>query len=159
MATLQTMQLDNNRSAEDRDLLEQCLASGQTLNGIVNDLLDFAKLDAGEFVIIPNEFDLRLLLHNLQTIFGNAAKNKGLNFKLAINDATPCALVGDDVRIKQVVTNLLSNAIKYTKQGSVTLLVEVVASNLTIRVSDTGQGIAKESLPYLFTPFKRLNES
>lgn len=159
MGSLQTLLMDTNRSTEDQDLLTQCMASGRAMNGIVNDLLDFAKLDAGEFVIINNTYDLRAIIHHLVTLFGNSAREKGLALNVRIPEDTPCILFGDDVRIRQIITNLLSNAIKYTKEGSVTLMVELLDSDLVIRVSDTGQGIAKESLPFLFTPFKRLNEA
>jgi CheY-like chemotaxis protein len=92
------------------------------------------------------------------------AKDKGLEFKIDVAPDLPGELFGDEVRIKQILINVLNNAIKYTKEGSVTLNIQCrreESNNVTViySISDTGKGIKKESIPYLFTAFKRVDET
>ena len=91
------------------------------------------------------------------------AKEKGLEFRLHVDSSIPSMLCGDEVRIKQILINLLNNAVKYTSEGSITLSVR--CERLTLNrvrvwytVHDTGQGVKKENIPYIFNAFKRVNE-
>lgn len=158
VGTVQVLLLDEKITGEQRDNLEICMKSSKSLIGIVNDLLDFSKLEAGSFDIIPARFDLHNLVNNTMVMFGNVAESKGLKLNLEISPNTVCGLIGDDLRIQQVVTNIISNAIKYTSSGYVTFHVSVADGKLNMRISDTGQGISEESMKNLFVPFKRLNE-
>ena len=93
------------------------------------------------------------------------AKNKGLKFHIDVDPSIPSKLYGDEVRIKQILINVLNNAVKYTNEGSVTLSIQCSKDNsnndnvlMIYSVSDTGIGIKKENMPYLFSAFKRVDE-
>lgn len=131
----------------------------KSLLSIVNDLLDFAKMDSGEFEILPATFDLHEIVSSIESTFRHQADNKSLDFKIKISDDTICGLYGDDFRIQQIVANIVSNAIKYTEKGSVSLNISYTDETLKFVISDTGQGMSEESLKYLFMPFKRIEES
>lgn len=159
IGTLQVMQMKENLSDVDKTYLEQCMLMSNSLLSIVNDLLDYAKMDAGEFTILPAPFDLHDIVKNIEGTFANQAENKGLELTIIVPDNMPCGLYGDDVRIQQILTNIVSNGIKYTDSGAVTVKTSFENDVLQFVVSDTGQGMSKESLKDLFVPFKRIAES
>lgn len=158
IGTIQIMQMNNELSDDDKNNLNQCMMMAKSLLSIVNDLLDFAKMDAGEFEIFPDAFDLHEVINNIDGMFRNQAESKGLKLNYEIPDDTICGLYGDDFRIQQVIANIVSNAIKYTKEGAVTVNVSFDNNDLKFIISDTGQGMTKESMEYLFVPFKRIAE-
>lgn len=158
IGTIQVMQMKNTLSASDRDSLEQCMLMSKSLLGMVNDLLDYAKIDAGEFNVFPAPFDMHALIKNIEGTFKNQAENKGLKLNFVIPDNMPCGLYGDDVRIQQVLNNIVSNGIKYTDSGAVTVEASFEKDILQFVISDTGQGMSEDALKDLFVPFKRIAE-
>ena len=158
LGNIQVMLMDEALSDDLREDLNQSMVLCKSLLGIVNDMLDSAKLQAGEFEILPAAFDLHTVLDNVMGIFKNDALQKGLELKLDITSDTACGLYGDDFRIQQILTNIVSNAVKYTEKGSVLVKVRHEDGVLKMAVSDTGQGISEESMEDLFKPFKRIDE-
>ena len=137
--------------------------SGKMLLSLINDILDFSKIEAGSMDIVPVDYRIGDMLSEIVNMMWLRAHDKGLGFEVSIDPEVPTALYGDEVRIKQVIINLLNNAVKYTQKGHVELRVD--SNNLddntvelSISVSDTGMGIKKEDLPFLFDAFKRVDE-
>lgn len=159
IGTIQVMQMKEDLSEADKNYLEQCMLMSRSMLNIVNDLLDYAKMDAGEFEIISAPFDLHDVVKNIEGLFKNQAENKGLKLNIVIPDNMPCGLYGDDVRIQQILANVVSNGVKYTDSGAVTLEASFEKDILQFVISDTGQGMSEESLEDLFVPYKRIAES
>lgn len=134
-------------------------ASKMLLN-LVNDILDLSQIEMKKMEIIPMEYRTEELFENLIDMIQVRLKEKKLEFQVDIDEALPSVLYGDIKRISQVLLNLLTNAVKYTERGSVTLAAHVESVNgdlicLKISVSDTGIGIRKENLQYLYDAFRR----
>ena len=130
---------------------------------LINDILDMSKLESGSMVLTPVEYRTGDMIAELVNMFSGRAKEKGLEFRVSVAPEVPAELFGDDIRIKQILINVLNNAVKYTNAGSITFSVQCGAQEGNVRnvlysVSDTGVGIKKESIPYLFTAFKRVDE-
>ena len=143
-----------------RDYLEKICSSSQGLLGVLNDILDFSKLQAGAVVLEHAPFELDTLLDNLRTLFAGHAKAKGLDFEVRVAEGTPRLLVGDEFRIRQVLSNLVGNAVKFTDRGQVTISVEPRPARdgqarLRIAVEDTGVGMSEAQLGRLFKPFSQ----
>ena len=137
--------------------------SGKMLLALINDILDFSKIEAGSMDIVPVDYRVGDMLSEIVNMMWLRAHDKGLGFEVSVDPEVPTVLYGDEVRIKQVIINLLNNAVKYTKEGHVELRVESTdmgddTVELTISISDTGMGIRKEDIPYLFDAFKRVDE-
>ncbi len=139
--------------------------AGHMLLGLINEILDFSKMEAGKLEIIPMEYSLSDVLEDIRTESEKRAKEKGLTFRAEIQPDLPAVLKGDELRIKQILNNVLSNAVKYTKQGTVALRVKRQQADaegkqeqciLSIEIEDTGIGIREEDLPHLFDSFQRL---
>lgn len=134
--------------------------ASQTLLSLINEILDFSKIDAGKLDIVENEYSTRGMLKEVILGAQLRATKKDLSFDLDIDDDLPKRLIGDEVRIKQILNNLLSNAIKYTKEGNVTLSAKGLETEkgfvLEFSVKDTGIGIKKEDMAKLFDSFQRL---
>ncbi len=154
------------REAQDDNILEYSQnidASGKTLLSIINSILDFSKIEDGKMEIIPDDYDAVNMINGLVNSVSGQAKDKGLEFIVKIDENIPSGLVGDDVRISQVIMNLLTNAVKYTRKGSVTLSIDahnatVNSVDLEVRVRDTGVGIKQEDMGKLFESFSRIDE-
>jgi PAS domain S-box-containing protein len=151
-------------SAEIRDYLEKISSSSNNLLSILNDILDFSKLEAGRLAIEHRPFDLDELLDNIRTLFVDRAKEKHLDFNIAIAPEVPRGLIGDTLRLQQVLTNLLGNAIKFTERGQVTLTITIQQIDLSqVRLSfcvtDTGIGLSDDDLEKLFQPFSQVDGS
>lgn len=130
---------------------------------LINDILDLSKIKSGKMEIINVAYETGALLSEVVNMIWVKARQKGLEFKLHVDPSIPSVLCGDEVRIKQILINLLNNAVKYTSEGSVTLSVRCerqTADKVRIwySVEDTGQGVKKENIPYVFNAFKRVNE-
>ena len=137
--------------------------AGKMLLALINDILDFSKIEAGSMDIVPVDYRVGDLLSEIVNMMWLRAQDKGLGFEVSVDPEVPQILYGDEVRIKQVIINLLNNAVKYTKEGHVELHVESKPAEddiieLWISISDSGQGIKKEDLPFLFDAFKRVDE-
>ena len=139
-------------------------SSGQSLLGLVNDILDLSKIEAGKMEIVPNDYDTVDLISSLLKMIMSRAEEKGLKLNYIIDSTIPKKLLGDVVRISQVLTNLLTNAVKYTEKGEVTLEVKVKEikgdkANIYFGVKDTGIGIKSENIEKLFSEFSRVEEN
>ena len=138
--------------------------SGKLLLNLINDILDMSKFEAGDMHLLIDSYSTGDMLSDLVGMLWIRAKEKNLDFHINVAPDLPSELMGDEVRIKQVLMNILNNAIKYTKEGSISLSVECEKKednlyNIVYTVSDTGMGIKKEDIPYLFTAFKRVDEN
>jgi signal transduction histidine kinase/CheY-like chemotaxis protein len=134
--------------------------AGKNLLSIVNDILDFTKIEAGRMDLVEAPYQLSSLLNDLNNMFLFKAQDKGLDFSITADSSLPDDLHGDEVRIRQIFTNLLNNAVKYTERGYVRLTLTGEKQEdiimLKASVQDTGIGIKKEDLEKLFTKFQRL---
>ncbi|SCK51996.1 PAS domain S-box-containing protein [Variovorax sp. HW608] len=147
-----------------RELLQKIQTASTALLGVINDILDISKIEAGEMVIEATEFGLRELLEGVVEMAAVAAGNKDIALRLDADDDLPPRLCGDVTRIRQILVNLLSNAVKFTARGSVRLQVHAVARDehavrLRLSVTDTGIGIEPALLDRLFTPFMQADSS
>lgn len=136
--------------------------ASQTLLYLINDILDFSKIESGKMEIIPVEYEFSSMIHDVVTMIMIKAKDKGLDMKVSVNQNLPYKVVGDEIRIRQILINLLTNAVKYTKEGSIGLIVDGIINEeevkLYFEVTDTGIGIKKEDLSKLFERFERIEE-
>lgn len=136
--------------------------SANALLNIVNDVLDFSKIESGKLEIIPVEYDICSMLNDLMNMISVRARAKNLQFDVQVSPDIPTVLYGDDIRLRQILINLLTNAVKYTEKGTVTLRVSGTKSNnmetLHFEIEDTGIGISKEDLPKLYSAFERIEE-
>ncbi|SEA96676.1 PAS domain-containing protein [Marinobacterium iners] len=147
-----------------QDRLRKIHRSGRLLLGIINDILDFSRIESGKLEIDPQPFFLPGLLDNLKSLFAQMAAEKGLQLNISTDDSAGKAYVGDELRLRQVLTNLLGNAIKFTEKGTVTLNVSVKVTDdglrrLSFCVTDTGIGISSEQQQKLFTAFSQADNS
>ncbi|PHU39810.1 hypothetical protein CSX00_07805 [Pseudobutyrivibrio ruminis] len=156
------MILRESREEKILDYARDVNGAGNYLLGIVNEVLDLAKVTAGKIEIVPDDYDLIEMVRECYSMVRPRAKANRLSFEVDMSDVLPAKLRGDKERIIQVITNLLTNAIKYTPSGRVCLSIQGNISGgrlmLKIMVSDTGIGIAKENIPYLFDSFNRVGE-
>ena len=142
---------------------EKIQAASKMLLQLINDILDMSKFESGQMTISPSPYDTADMVTELLGMFWIRAREKNLEFHVNVSPEIPETLVGDEVRIKQMLINLINNAIKYTKEGSVTFSVECEHKgddeyNIIYSVTDTGIGIKRENIPYLFNAFKRVDE-
>jgi PAS domain S-box-containing protein len=151
----QLMRRDPGLTAEQQENLETIGRSGEHLLGLINDVLDLSKIEAGRVALQEESFDLHRLLDGLEEMFDLRAADKGLklNFKRAPD--VPQYVRSDEGKLRQVLMNLLGNAVKFTQEGGVTLRVGTKdqLSSLAFEVEDTGPGIAPEELAAVFDPF------
>ncbi|WAF83316.1 CHASE domain-containing protein [Metapseudomonas otitidis] len=149
---------------EQRNLLGKLEIAGRSLLGIINDILDIAKIEAGEMRLESRPFSLRQVLQELGELFSPQAEAKGLGFTLEGLDELPAQVLGDSLRINQILMNLVGNALKFTATGQITVRVacrEVDAEQVrvTLTVVDTGCGIAADVVDQLFSPFTQADAS
>ena len=138
-------------------------SSGQTLLALINEILDFSRIESGRLEIVPVEYDMAALLNDMFDMIEFRAKEKKLSIRHDIDSRLPVRLYGDDIRLREVFTNLLTNAVKYTDKGSVTfsihcLSIDTSTVRLHISVKDTGRGIREEDRAHLWESFRRLDE-
>ncbi len=160
---LNEMNLREEISAEVEENCVNIQRASKILLSLINDILDLSKIESGKMEIIERQYETGAMLSELVNFHWIRAHEKNLEFLLDISPDIPSMLYGDDMRIRQVLTNLITNAIKYTRKGSVTLHVscERIGNNkvrLKYAVTDTGIGIRKENIQYLFDSFKRVDE-
>lgn len=153
------------RECEDKNILkyaENINVASRNLTSLINDVLDFSKIESGKLEIVSVDFSIGTLLNDLYNLFLSLTHNKQQSFSLNCNPDTPNVLVGDEVRLKQIVSNLLSNAVKYTPEYGKILLeadfepIDENSISLIIHVKDNGFGIKEEDIPKLFNNFQRL---
>lgn len=154
------------RESNDEQIVEYATnikQAGKSLLAQVNGILDYSKLEEGKMEIFDVEYDLATMVNTLITSSSTRAKSKGLNFKVNVDENLPMTLLGDDVRLGQIIANLLTNAVKYTEAGEVGLsMVEKgrddSAVEIEVTVKDTGRGIPEDEIENLYVTFKRIDE-
>ena len=154
------------REAESSDIKEyssNIKEAGTTLLSIINSILDFSKIEDNKMEILSVEYETAKVINNLVNSIYDRARSKGLYFEIEIDKDLPSVLIGDDVRLTQIIMNLLTNAVKYTDKGTVTLIMQKVSGDsscvdIRVTVKDTGIGIKQEDMQGLFESFKRLDE-
>lgn len=149
---------------EQRSLLGKIQIASRSLLGVINDVLDLSKIEAGEMALEERAFGLRALIDDLVVVMGPLASQKRIELAIDVATGLPPTVRGDVTRLNQILTNLLSNAIKFTEKGSVSLAVSRIGGTddrVTLRfvVRDTGIGIAPEVQGRLFTPFTQADSS
>ncbi len=157
------------RESNDKPILEYAVnikKAGNSLLSIINDVLDFSKIESGKMELIPETYDFSSILVDIISIISERAQKKNLDLIININPNIPKLLVGDSFRLKQCIINLLTNAIKYTPDGHILLEVEFKEKSdeehkifLSVTVEDTGIGIKEKDMEKLFSPFERIEES
>ena len=164
--------LQENLTPVKRDYLETAKDSAEQLLLLVNDILDFSRLEAGHFELEPTVFNLRDLLDDVVKTLSLRGYEKGLELVCHIKKEVPERVIGDPVRLRQILTNLAGNAIKFTEQGEVVVALKLAKSSevtqdlspgekvsLEFSVSDTGIGIAAEDQERIFSPFAQADAS
>ena len=163
---LNHMVLDSELAPQQREYLSQVQQSAENLLTIINDILDYSKIEAGKLSLENKPFAIEKLIASLRTMFGSRAENKGVQLDFMLAPEVPRELSGDALRIGQVLINLLGNALKFTDHGTVSLHVTLAqavdstrVAQLVFLVRDTGIGIPPEHLSKLFTPFTQADSS
>jgi signal transduction histidine kinase/DNA-binding response OmpR family regulator len=156
--------METELTSQQRGYAETIRRSGDSLLTIINDILDFAKIEAGKLQMETLDFDLRTTLKDLEDLFMLKAEKKDLDFEVGIGHDVHALLRGDPGRLRQVLTNLVGNAVKFTAAGKVSLLAELeteTETDVTIRFSviDTGIGIPEDQLDNLFDKFTQVDAS
>lgn len=151
------------RSSPDDPIKKYALdiqSAGKTLLSIINDILDFSKIESGKMELLPVEYHFSSVMNDVVNMTMKKAKDKGLEYILDVSEDIPAVLLGDEIRVRQVMLNLINNAIKYTHEGSVAISVsyDKATQMLWFVVKDTGIGIKNEDLGKLFGSFQRLEE-
>lgn len=149
-------------TAQQRELVGLLRSASDNLMGLINHVLDFSRIEAGGLSLEERSFDLRQLVHHLAATFRLKADEKGLALDVRVDERIPANLLGDPMKIGQVITNLLGNAFKFTSKGSVTLELAVreldeeapgEEISIAFRVADTGIGIPPDRLAHIFDDF------
>ena len=146
-------------SEKARQAFEKILASGNLLLGVINDILDYSKIEAGKLSVERTTVLLGRVVEQAVDVVRERAEAKGIDLRMELLPGLPVSVMGDPLRIGQVLLNLLSNAVKFTAVGSVTLSVSAGDDRLRFTVRDTGVGIAGEHLGRLFDPFQQADGS
>ncbi len=161
---LNRLLLDTPLNEKQRRWASAVQQSGENLVWIVNDILDQAKIESGKYSFIQKTFELDNVTGHLRHIFEFKAQEKGLDFSIATAEAVPNRLIGDPIRLNQVLTNLLGNAIKFTEKGSIRLTVDIAEQKeneviqLRFQVTDTGIGIPLDKLEKVFESFEQVED-
>ncbi|MBU3916944.1 response regulator [bacterium] len=156
--------LKTNLNAQQRKYIETIFDSSEALLKILGDVLDFSKIDASKFEIEQIDFDLDSTLSHISVLFSASADAKQLKFSFSVPNDIPRNLVGDPVRLSQILSNLLANALKFTKKGEIKIVISCVEETedkiiLRFSVSDTGIGISEEKLSNIFQAFTQADSS
>lgn len=153
-------------SAEQRDYNDTILTCGENLISVINDILDFSKIESGNMEIEQEEFDLRSSVEEIMDLFSQKVAEKGIDLIYQIEFDVPVHIVGDNMRLKQVLINLINNAIKFTQEGEVYLNIYLISkatdnSKMTLgfQVKDTGIGIPENKIGSLFAAFTQVDTS
>ncbi|HEY0901378.1 MAG TPA: ATP-binding protein, partial [Micavibrio sp.] len=161
--------LDTPMNSSQKDYAQTIQDSGDAMMSLLNDILDFEKIESGKLDLELIDFDLHRLANSIITLMSGHAHNKGVYLKLELDPQVPRYVVGDPVRLRQVLLNLVGNSIKFTKEGGVTIVISRDAnsenlsrgnvSKVHFAVRDTGVGISKEAQHNLFRPFAQADSS
>ena len=164
---LSRLALATEVTPQQRDYLEKIFGAAETLLGILNDILDFSKVEAGQMKLERVEFDLRDVLHQVSVVTAIKAQSKGLEMLFELDGDVPRRLVGDPLRLQQILVNLIGNAVKFTERGEIVIIIRRAdgedpqegGAALHFSVRDTGPGIEEEALGRLFDSFTQADDS
>jgi PAS domain S-box-containing protein len=156
--------LDTELTAEQREFADVVRSSGEALLNVIDDILDYSKIEAGGLELEQEPFDLRSCLENALDIVAPRASEKNVEIGCLVDDGVPVGIVGDAVRLRQVLLNLLSNAVKFTDEGEVVVHVGAEPAGagshrLELAVRDTGIGIPEDRMDRLFASFSQVDVS
>lgn len=150
-----SLSLENEAQPEQQNRLGIALSAGQSLLGLLNDILDISKVEAGKLSLETIPFSVRNLVEECATLHAQQARHKQIDVVADIDGQLPETFLGDPTRTRQVLNNLLSNAIKFTDHGRVRVTVSYTKGNLRFDIVDTGIGMSKEGLHRIFSPFSQ----
>ncbi|WP_051678439.1 ATP-binding protein [Thiomicrospira pelophila] len=161
---LSELMRDTDLDIQQTDYLNKISQSSHLLLSVINDILDYSKIEAGKLELSPQAFYLKDTFDHLTTLFQQSAHKKGLAFLIDIDPRLPKTLFGDDLRLMQILTNLTSNAIKFTPKGEVRLTAKMTQDDdqsvqIQFRVCDTGIGLSEQQIDKLFKPFAQADSS
>jgi signal transduction histidine kinase len=156
--------LDTELSAEQRDYLLDARRSAEALLALLNDILDLSKIEAGRLELSRTKFSLRECARAAAATLSVNAEQKGLTLLIDVASDAPDHLIGDPLRLRQVLLNLLNNAIKFTASGTITLLATLddqCQDNVTLHfsIADTGIGIPADKIDFIFEAFRQADSS
>ncbi len=151
-------------TAEQSEYTEAILNSGDSLLNVINDILDFTKIESGHMELDPHHFDLRKCIDEVFEILAAKITSPDVRLDLRMEESVPAVVLADSYRLKQVLTNLVGNSIKFTSSGEVSVSVSGIQQpdeswSLSFEVRDTGIGMPEDKLASLFTPFNQLDSS
>ncbi|NHC06271.1 ATP-binding protein [Azonexus fungiphilus] len=162
---LSHMLVDSPLATQQREYLEQVVQSSESLLGIINDILDYSKIEAGSLTLEKAPFELAAVFRSVAGLFSLKARSKGLTLSFTGCEALPQRLQGDALRLSQVLINLVGNALKFTERGGITVTASRIATaddariGIAFTVDDSGIGISAEQLDKLFSPFSQADSS
>jgi PAS domain S-box-containing protein len=161
---LELLQREEHLSKRQQKYIATALTSGETMLQVINDILDVSKIEAGKMELTLTEIDLLNLVEEVVEFFSDQAQRKSVELSCHVDSRIPSVLLGDSVRLRQVLTNLLGNAVKFTEDGEVTIDVSIEedqeqSSLIRFEVRDQGIGIAPEALTQIFSAFTQADGS
>jgi signal transduction histidine kinase/CheY-like chemotaxis protein/HPt (histidine-containing phosphotransfer) domain-containing protein len=153
--------MKKDHAPETKQWIQSMKISGNLLMEVINDVLDYSKLESGHFQFSNEPFDVKRVMSNLNTVLQNRAEAKSISLHVEVDKQLPSCVSGDARKLMQILVNLTGNSIKFTEQGSVTVATKMVKQSgekawIQFTVSDTGIGIDKEKLPYVFERFYQI---
>jgi PAS domain S-box-containing protein len=156
--------LESELDGEQTQHLETAKHSAASLLALLNDILDLSKIEAGRLELVRTTFAIRECVQDSIRMFAVTARQKGLDLSVQVSPEVPARVLGDPVRLRQVLTNLVGNAMKFTERGEVTVRIELESRTgteivLHFLVSDTGIGIPEDKLAWIFQPFRQVDGS
>lgn len=159
-----TLLLETALNQEQREYADIIRVSGENLLNVINDILDFSKIESGNMELDRHEFDLRHCVEDVLDVFSEVSAKKQLELLYKIDPALPVNLMGDQLRVRQVLLNLVNNAIKFTSRGQVLIEIGLLGRdgkevNIGFKIIDTGAGIPKDKLSRLFKAFSQVDTS
>jgi signal transduction histidine kinase/CheY-like chemotaxis protein len=160
------MLCDITHNPQQKEILQKINSSSNLLLGIINDILDYSKIEAGKLKLEKHPFSIQNFQKNLLNLFESTAQKQNNTLKIKLDENLPATLISDELRLNQVLNNLISNGLKFTHNGVVTATIKVTqkekkSKNITLLISvqDSGIGISKEQMEKLFQPFTQADTS
>lgn len=155
---------ETSLSAEQREYSDAIRSSGENLLGVINDILDFSKIESGKMDLEHRDFDLRSCIEEVFDLFVSPASAAGIDLIYQLDYNVPSQIVGDGLRLRQILINLVGNAVKFTSKGEIFLQVKLLSTThdqaeLSFELRDTGIGIPADKLERLFKPFSQVDSS